>query len=251
MAGKSTKSSASNVYLKELIKAEVKRRLNEEDAVPEDPAVEQELEKALEDGAKKLAADMSKVGTEVETKLKSQEEVEQVLKQNPDIQKLANESRKMSGKTLQEREALNEEIFSVTFLVGLTLAIPSVVSLIGSIVKVIESKLGSKTEMGDKLKHIGHEMHEGIIKFITNGLKLIPGFAKLKPDTQRKIATVVHIIIVSYLAIHSGGVAIESVKSGMEAANISKAMIEGALSAVKAGEVSSFLKSAILSVLGK
>lgn len=260
----------SELYLKALIKAEVKKmlkegvvatpsvirtnpnlgkyKLREEEQV--DPKIEDELEKALGDAAKKFATDMSKVGKDAQTKLQDEDEVEKVLKQNPEIEKLAKESVARRGKQLTERGQLNEELLSVSFLVGLALAIPSIVSLIGSLVKVIEGKLGSKTEMGDKLKHIGHEMHEGIIKYITNGLKLIPGFSKLKPETQKKISTVVHVVIVAYLAIHSGGVAIESVKSGLEAANISTAAVEGALAAVKTGEVASFLKKSILAAVG-
>lgn len=260
----------SELYLKALIKKEVKKlvneaavvtppviktspigkyKLREEDQV--DPQIEDELEKTLADAAKKFASDMAKVGKEAEQKLKDEDEVEQVLQKNPEIEKLAKESvSRRRGKSLNEKESLNEELLSLSFLVGLALAIPSIVGLIGTIVKMIETKLGSKTEMGDKLKHIGHDMHEGIIKYLTSGLKLIPGFSKLKPETQKKIATVVHIVIVAYLAIHSGGVAIESVKSGLEAANVSTAAIEGALAAVKSGEVASFLKKTILATVG-
>lgn len=256
----------NKLYLRALILTEIKKMLNENTTDSKiirndvmrflrededvDPKIEDELEKVLGDAAKKFATDMNKIGKSAEQKLQDEDEVEKVLKQNPEIEKLAKESLSKRGKKLTEHGRLNEELLSISFLVGLTLAIPSIVGLIGSIVKVIEGKLGSKTEMGDKLKHIGHEMHEGIIKYITNGLKLIPGFSKLKPDTQKKISTTIHIIIIAYLAIHSGGVAIESIKSGLGSAHISTATIEGALSAVKSGEIASFLKKTILAAVG-
>lgn len=248
--------TANEIYLQELIKAKVKQILKEEEAEPVDPKdvdpeIEDELEDILGDAAKEFARDMKSVAKDVEKDMQDDDKIEKVLKDNPDIEKLAQESvRRRRGGKLNEKQALNEEFLSVTFLVGLSLAIPSIVSLIGSVVKMIEKKLGSKTEMGDKLKHIGHEMHEGIIKFIQNGLKLIPGFTKLKPETQRKIATVVHIVVVAYLAIHSGGVALESVKAGLQAANISVATVEGALAAVKSGEVGGFIKEVIVDIVG-
>lgn len=236
-------------YIRELIYKEVIKILREEEEV--DPKVEDELEKALSDAAKQMSSSMTKVAKDVQTKLNDEDEIEKVLKQNPEIEKLAKESvKKTRGKVIGESQ-LNEELLSVTFLIGLSLAIPSIVSLIGSIVKVIEKKLGSKTEMGDKLKNIGHDMHEGIIKYLTNGLKLIPGFSKLSPDRQKKIASLLHIVIVAYLAIHSGGIAINQVKAGLEATNISTATIEAALTAVKSGEVAGWLKKTILAVVTK
>jgi len=248
---------ANRRYLQKLIKEEVQRMIREaeDDAPAPNPQIEAELEKALEDAGKSFASEMNKIAKDTETKLKDEDEVQQVIDDNPELEKLAKESvsiknRLKDGKiSLQEREKLNEEIFSILGITSILMALPAVVTLIGKLVSVIERKLGGKKEMGEKIQHFGHEMHEMVLKLIQKGMMLIPGFKKMPSDKQKKIVHLVHIVIVLMLAIQSGGVAIGEIKAGLQAANIGIASFEGVLTAVKSGEVLAFLREAVMDIL--
>ena len=229
--------------LNRIIRNEVLRYLKEEDEV--DPQDEKDVMAAFEKAAKDMEAGLSKIGGEVEKKKDDEKAVEDALKKQPALAKVANESVKRRKKALTEgktRQAMNEEI-GLLFITSLALAIPAIVQLIGKIVKSLSILLGGTGKAGEKLIHAGHKWHQKITGLILKGLQLFPGFKELPADKQQKIANIVHTVIVATLAVTSGAGAIDYMSKGSSA----MAGIEGALAAVKAGEVGigKFLTDAI------
>jgi hypothetical protein len=219
--------------LNRIIRNEVMRYLKEEDEV--DPQDEKDVMAAFEKAAKDMEAGLSKIGGEVEKKKDDEKAVEDALKKQPALAKVANESVKRRKRALTEgktRQAMNEEL-SLLFITSLALAIPAIVQLIGKIVNGISLLLGGKGKAGDKLIHAGHKWHHKITGLILKGLTVLPGFKQLPADKQQKIANIVHTVIVASLAVASGAGAIDAVSKG---SNV-MAGIEAALTAVKAGEV--------------
>ena len=219
--------------LKRIIRNEVMRYLKEEDEV--DPEAEKEVEKAFTDAAAKLSAELSSIGKNVEAKEKDDAAVDAALKKQPELAKVAQEAVRRRGKALNEgkhRQAVNEEI-TILFVASLALAIPAIMQLVGKIVKTISLFLGGSGKAGEKLEHAGHKWHDKIIGLIIKGLSFFPGFKELPADKQKKIANIIHTVIVAALAVNSG---LEAVKA-MQQGSAVMAGIEGALTAVKAGEV--------------
>lgn len=246
---------SSSIRLKNLVKEnsmqsvlkETLQRLNEEDV---DPKVEDEVEKAFKDAMNKAMTDFSAAGKEAEKKTDDENAVKAALKKTPELEKVANESLRRRNKALMEGNIKEQQIneIGVLFAVSLAVAIPRIVELIGKLVKVITIAMGGKGSVGDKLQKAGHKWHDVIIKMLMKGLTLIPGFKELPPDKQEKIAKVVHMLIVGSLAVASGAGAVDAVVQG----KTTLAGIEGALTAVKAGElgITKFISSAISKILG-
>lgn len=211
---------------------ETLQRLKEAD---EDPKVEAEVEKAFTDAMNKAMTDFGTAAKEAEAKSDDENAVKAALKKAPGLEKVANESLRRRNKALMEGNIQEQQIneIGVLFAVSLAVAIPRIVELIGKAVKFISIAMGGKGAIGDKLQHTGHKWHEKIIKLIEKGLLLIPGFKELPPDKQEKIAKIVHMLIVGSLAVASGAGAVEAITKG----NSALAGVEGALAAVKAGEV--------------
>lgn len=191
------------------------------------------VEDALENAYDDVTSQFAKVGRDVATDLKDTEKVTQAIKQNPAIAKITKEGK------------INEAI-GVTFLASIALAIPGIIRIIGIIVKLVEKSLGGKGKAGEAMIHWGHEKHHMILKYILKGLKFIPGFNKLDKKTQEQVSEVVHVIVVAYLALHSGSAATTAIQKG----DLGLSGIEGALTAVKTGEVGTFLSTRLAVILG-
>lgn len=219
--------------LTRIIRNEVMRYLKEEDEV--DPEAAKEVEKAFTDAAAKLSAELSSIGKNVEAKEKDDAAVDAALKKQPELAKVAQEAVRRRGKALNEgkrRQAMNEEI-TVLFIASVALALPAIMELVGKIVKTISLFLGGSGKAGEKLIHAGHKWHGKIVALILKGLTFIPGFKSLPADKQQKVANIIHTVIVASLAVASGAGAIKAMQQGSTA----MAGIEGALTAVKAGEI--------------
>jgi hypothetical protein len=219
--------------LNRIIRNEVMRYLKEEDEV--DPQDEKDVMAAFEKAAKDMEAGLNKIGSDVDKKNDDEKAVEDALKKQPALAKVANESVKRRKKALTEgktRDAINEEITTV-FIISLAMAIPAIVQLVGKIVKSLSILLGGSGKAGEKLIHAGHKWHHKITSLILKGLQFIPGFKELPADKQQKFANIVHTVIVASLAVISGAGAIDYMSKGSGV----MAGIEGALTAVKAGEV--------------
>jgi hypothetical protein len=76
---------------------------------------------------------------------------------------------------------------------------------------------------------------------------MIPEFSSLPADKQEKIAEIAYMVIIMYLGL----------SAGLDAANAFKHLdfvhgtAEGALTAIKAGELGSFLGGEIAAIIGK
>jgi hypothetical protein len=234
-------------YTLHTVLKETLERLNEEDI---DPKSEDEVEKAFSDAMSKVISDFSAAGKEAEKKVDDENAVKSALKKAPELEKVANESLRRRNKALMEGNIKDQRIneVGVLFAVSLAVAIPRIVELIGKAVKIISVAMGGTGKVGEKLQKAGHKWHDKIIKFIMKGLTLIPGFKELPMDKQEKIAKLVHMLIVGSLAVASGAGAVDAVMQGKTAL----AGVEGALTAVKAGEigVTKFLSTAIAKILG-
>lgn len=195
-----------------------------------------EVTDAFKDGYGDLSAELQKVGKQVQADLSDNNKVKQALQQNPALAKVAKKA----------NEGKINEVFGITFIASLALAIPGIVRIIGIVVKVIEKSLGGAGKAGEAMIHWGHEKHHAILKYIEKAMRFIPGFSKLDKKTQEQVAEVVHIVVVAYLALHSGGAAVAAAKKG----EIGLTGIEGALAAVKAGEVDAFLASRLATIVG-
>lgn len=258
----------NELYLKSLIKVEIKKmlkegivvsptvvggssriKLREEDVAAVDPTAEAEVEKAFEDAINKSMSDLKVAGQEAQKTVQDEKAVEKILQKNPELQKLAQESIRRRKQAITEgniqEQRLNE--IGILFAVSLAVAIPRIVELVGKAVKFLTIAMGGKGLVGDKLQKAGHKWHHIIIKLLMKGLRAIPGFKELPPDKQEKIAKIVHMVIVGGLAVASG---VGAVDAAMQGKNV-LAGVEGALAAVKAGEVgiAKFLTSAISKIL--
>lgn len=239
-----TRKSRNEVSLRNLIRNEVKQYIKEEDGTP------QPEDKDVEAAFNKLSSDFSSIGNEVQTKLKDDAAVEDAMKKQPEIAKVATEGVKRKTKALAEGNVpaqLNEEI-TILFLASLALALPKIVELIGKGVKYVTIALGGKGKVGNWLEHAGHKMHETVLKLIMKMLTVVPGFKQLPPDKQEKVANIIHTCIIAGLAIASGVGAIKALQHGSH----TFATLEGALAAIKGGEVatSKFVAQAISKVFG-
>lgn len=226
------------IKLKDLIK--------EEDI---NPKVEDEVEKAFSDAISKSMGDFSSIGKEVQKKTQDQKSVEDAFKKTPELKKIANESMRRRNEAISEGDAEKQQLNEVgaLFAISLAIALPRIVELIGKAIKAISTSMGGQGKVGEKLEKAGHEWHEKIIDLMEKGLQFIPGFKNLPTDKQEKIAKVLHTLIIGGLAVSSGAGAVTALMKGKSAL----AGVEGALTAVKAGELdmSKFASAAISKIL--
>lgn len=226
--------------LQKIIRNEVLRYLKEEEDV--DKEFEKEFEDAMNAASSQMSSTLGKVAGEIEKIEGDKEKAADILKKEPELAKLATEAILRRKKALSEgkqKQALNE--FGPWFFVGFAMAIPALMELIGNISSSVSKKLGLSGETGEKIAHIGHDLHEKMIGMIRKGLDKtifkIPYLAKLDDSKKDKITKGIHILIVASLAVNSGVEAVNALKAGQ--AGLSG--VEAALAAVKGGEVKAFL----------
>ena len=121
-----------------------------------------------------------------------------------------------------------------------------VVKLTNSGIIEWQKSLGGAGKAGEAMIEWGQEKHHAILKYIEKAMKFIPGYSKLDKKTQEQVAEVVHIVVVAYLALNSGGATVAAAKSG----NLGLTGVEGALTAVKSGEVGTFLSARLATIIG-
>ena len=88
-----------------------------------------------------------------------------------------------------------------------------------------------------KLGHIADELHH---LYMTPIEAIVKRFIK-DPDTAKKVSNGIFHIIVAYFLIASGATAVKALQSK----NLSLATLEGALSAVKGGEIKQFISKLV------
>ena len=235
--------------LKRIIRNEVLRYLKEEEEV--DKEAEKELEAALSKAMGDITATLGKVPGEIEKVEADKQKAADILKKEPELAKLANEAVKRRKKALKEgrkKEALNE--LGPLFFVGIAMAIPAITQMIGKMAKTISQAMGGSGDTGEKIAHVGHHMHEKMVQMIRKGIDTILGkwkrYNELDDATKNKIAEGIQMLVVASLAYSSGAGAMDALSKGGHAL----AGIEGALTAVKAGEIKGFIVDLIRKSMG-
>lgn len=152
-----------------------------------------------------------------------------------------------SKKQAQQQTGQLDEVDPAT-LAGLAVAAPAILSLIDRVVHwfKISSKEEAKknpTIFGRVGKFLHHTYQNAVIAALPN---LIPEMAYLAPEAKKKMADIIMMIITIKMAIMSGAGAVEALKH----AHSGHAAFEGALTAVKTGEVGAFLAQELKAIAG-
>lgn len=200
-----------------------------------------EEEKAMDQLIGTFAQQLKKAASQVKTTAKDSEEIEDIKAEYPELEKLDDD--------------VNEMVVSATLIAGIVAAIPAVLKIFGLLSTGIGSLLGSvgfkkgeqkAKQFAKKLAHGSHELHKAYIGVIQKGLQtMIPDFSTIPADKQEKVAEVVYMIIVMYLGLSAGFDAASAFKH----VDLVHGTVEGALSAIKAGELGLFITQEIAAIL--
>ena len=142
-------------------------------------------------------------------------------------------------------ESTNEGLLTVA---SIAIALPAIMGLVAKFGKaagnMVNKILGKKPTDQDayqqwmtKLGHIADELHH---LYMTPIEAIVKRFIK-DPDTAKKVSNGIFHIIVAYFLIASGATAVKALQSK----NLSLATLEGALSAVKGGEIKQFISKLV------
>jgi Flp pilus assembly pilin Flp len=135
----------------------------------------------------------------------------------------------------------NEGVITVA---SIAIALPAIMGLIAKFGKaagnIVNKILGKKPSEDDayqqwmiKLGHIADELHHLYMVPLTT---IVKKFVKDETKAKKIASGIFHVIVATFL-IASGATAVKA----LQAKNISLATLEGALSAVKGGELKSFI----------
>lgn len=234
------------VLLKQLLPETVKQKLTEEEIDPEIQKAFDELMSTLPSKIKTATA-----GVETQIKGKSEEELEKMVADvDPTLGKLAQESVLSRKKAIKEfsikknQKKLNED-FGIMFFAGLALAIPPILELLGTLAKNISKKFGGSGEFGEKIGHLGHELHaayhNALRSLLDATLFKLPSMKIIDEKGKKQITDALFMLVIAYMAVYSGGAAVNAVK-GLK---FGVAGVEGALAAIKSGEVTGWVVNTI------
>lgn len=151
---------------------------------------------------------------------------------------------------------LDEFVISATLIAGLLAALPKLIKILGFLVKGIGGFISNKLKLkkagdamqkfAEKIMHAGEELHHGYIMGIEKTLELIVrDFKSLASNVKTKIAELVYLVIILGLGLSAGVGAAEA----LQHAHWVHASIEGALTAIKAGEIGTFLSTSIANAI--
>lgn len=239
------------ILLKQLLPETVKRQqLREEE-------IDLEIKKAFDSLMSSLPSKIKSVTSDVETQIKgkSDEELAKLVTDvDPLLGKLAQESIIIRRRTIKESpnkkdsHKLNEE-FGIIFFAGIALALPPIIDLIGNLAKIISKKFGGTGEFGEKMAHLGHELHaayHGALRGLLDAtLFKLPSMKMIDEKGKKKITDSLFVLIITYMALYSGGAAVNALRGF----KIGSAVAETALSAIKSGEVVNWVTATITDVL--
>lgn len=147
-------------------------------------------------------------------------------------------------KAQSEEQPTNEGLLTIA---SIAIALPAIIGLIARVGKaggaIVNKVLGKKPtekekeeEWFNKLGKIADDLHH---LYLTPIEKIVGKFIK-DHDKAKKVSNIIFHVIVATFLVASGATALKAFKSQ----NISLATLESALTAVKSGEVSTFIKSA-------
>jgi hypothetical protein len=251
------KTKMAEQRLREIIRKQIIEVLKEEDVEEKepDPEIEKEFKAAMDKAMGDLKSGMKSVDADVQKKLEDEDAIQDVIDDNPEIKKLAKECYSRARK-----RALNESHFKklikeepITLAIGILLAAPKLMEIIGKVTKVVSKALGGEGKAGEKLEHVGHKMHEAYLKSIIQLLKgmvwiknqISKNKTKVPDEVYTKYAKVIYIVVVATL----GGVSAVGAVNAIQGAQLPMSIIESILAAVKSGEVATELPSILSSLL--
>lgn len=192
-----------------------------------------EMEREFEKELKNMVADLNSNKSELEKKQNDKEEIKNALKNAPDLAKAASNTSNESKK-----KKINE--VDTVFFVGLALALPKITEIVANLIDSLSKKLGGgdKTKIAEFLRTSAIKLHHTYLKIIRVALLTVPSFRNSDIKTQEKVAEVVFTLIIAGLAVYSG---FNAVKAGITTLGA----LEGAMAAIKSGEVAQFLSREI------
>jgi hypothetical protein len=164
-------------------------------------------------------------------------QVDSALKQTFD--QLGKELANSSDEIVQDKNNVNEAV-GVVLIAGIALAIPEIVKIIGKVTKVAGKFLGGKGATGDAIIAKAEKMHHLLLSPIEWALTKLG----LPKDKAHKAAGTILTTAVAGLMVASGVGAYKAATSGSSAL----AGLEGALTAVKGGEVTQFVSKALAAI---
>jgi len=224
------KQKSINNKLEKFIFEEIQKRLMEEETDFS------EMERIFQSELKNMVVDLSSKKSELEKKQNNKEEIKNALKNAPD---LANAASNKSNES--KKDKINE--VDAVFFVGLALALPKIAEIVANLINSLSKKLGGgdKTKIADFLRRNGNKLHHVYLKIVRIALLSVPSFRKSDRTTQDKVAEVVFTLIIAGLAVYSG---YSAVKAGITTLGA----LEGAMAAIKSGEVVQFLSKQFASL---
>jgi hypothetical protein len=147
----------------------------------------------------------------------------------------------MDTELAKASKSTNEGIITIA---SIAIALPAVMGLISKFGKaagnIVNKILGKKPNEDDayqkwmtKLGHIADELHH---LYMTPLLGIVKKFVKDEAKAKSVASGIFHVIVATFL-VASGVTAVKA----LQAKNVSLATLEGALTAVKSGELKSFI----------
>ena len=164
-------------------------------------------------------------------------QVDSALKKTFD--QLGKELASSSDDIVQDQSGINEAA-GVVLVAGIALAIPEIVKIIGKVTKTASKFFGGKGATGDVIIAKAEKMHHLLLKPIEFALTKLG----LPKDKAHKAAGIILTTVVAGLMLASGVGAYKAATSGSTAF----AGLEGALTAVKGGEVTQFISKALSAI---
>jgi hypothetical protein len=161
----------------------------------------------------------------------------------------------------QQSESINE--IGGWTIAGIIAALPKIIEMIGKLIMGLPRILSILTangemygamadaeliaiKIGQLVKEGGKSLHHKYIAFIATLLKADPVFRNAPEADRKKVAENIWLVIVCVLMVKAGtDAAFEALHGAFDAASI-----EGALTAIKQGEVKEYLKAHIAKILG-
>lgn len=147
----------------------------------------------------------------------------------------------MDTELAKASKSTNEGIITIA---SIAIALPAVMGLISKFGKaagaMVNKVLGNKPSEDDayqkwmtKLGHIADELHH---LYMTPLLGIVKKFVKNESKAKSVASGIFHVIVATFL-VASGATAVKA----LQAKNLSLATLEGALTAIKSGELKSFI----------
>jgi hypothetical protein len=119
-------------------------------------------------------------------------------------------------------------------LAGVALSLPAIISLIGKFVNLLKKIPGLKSLSGDRIIALGDKWHHKLMSGITYAIQALGVKDKTK---AKKFGNIIFHVVIAILLFAGGAAAYDYATKG----SISAATLKGALNAVKAGEIKTFI----------